>query len=83
MQMVNKMTAKKDTDYRHSNGAGSGPAERMTGGDLTDDISINDPCAPHKKNNKNCGRESETHTPRPREAGLKDDTGTVDTDGVD
>lgn len=44
----------------------------MTGGDLTDDIDINDPCAPHKKNNKNCGKESEPHYPRPREAELKD-----------
>ena len=75
--MVSKMTSKKNEDYLHSNASKSGPAERMTGGDLTDDIDINDPCAPHKKNNKNCGKELETHTPRPREAELKDDPGTL------
>lgn len=43
------MTSKKEEDYQHSNRAGTGPNKRMTGGDLTDDIDINDPCAPHKK----------------------------------
>lgn len=43
------MTYIKDKDYEHSNRAGNGPAERMEGGDLTDDIEINDP---HKPANK-------------------------------
>lgn len=81
--MVTKMTSKQNEDYQHSNPAKTGPAERLTGGDLTDDIDINDPCAPHKKNNKNCGKEPETHSPRPRETELKDVTETIDTDTKD
>jgi hypothetical protein len=37
------MTSKKETDYQHANERGNGPKERMEGGDLTDDIDINDP----------------------------------------
>jgi hypothetical protein len=49
----------------------------MTGGDLTDDIDINDPCAPHKKSLKKCGTDSAVSYPRPREAEIKDDPGTI------
>ncbi|MEN0036703.1 MAG: hypothetical protein AAGC78_06530 [Cellvibrio sp.] len=65
------MTSKKDENYQQSNPAKSGPAERMTGGDLTDDIEINDSCAPYKKS-KHCGKEPDINSPRPREAELKD-----------
>jgi len=71
------MTEKKDTDYQHSNRAGTGPAKRMTGGDLTDDIDINDPCAPHKKNLKKCLTDPVASSPRPREAEIQDDPGTI------
>jgi hypothetical protein len=37
------MTSIKETDYEHANERGNGPKERMEGGDLTDDIDINDP----------------------------------------
>lgn len=37
------MTSIKETDYKHPNERGNGPKERMEGGDLTDDIDINDP----------------------------------------
>jgi len=37
------MTSVKETDYKHANERGNGPKERMEGGDLTDDIDINDP----------------------------------------
>ncbi|RYG21145.1 MAG: hypothetical protein EOO07_03385 [Chitinophagaceae bacterium] len=37
------MTAAKDEDYEHANERGNGPRKRMEGGDLTDDIEINDP----------------------------------------
>jgi len=37
------MTSIKETDYQHPNERGNGPKERMEGGDLTDDIDINDP----------------------------------------
>lgn len=43
------MTSIKEKDYEHSNERGNGPAERMTGGDQTDDIEINDPDTPIKK----------------------------------
>jgi len=43
------MTSIKDKDYKHSNRAGTGPAKRMEGGDLTDDIEINNPDTPLKK----------------------------------
>lgn len=36
------MTAPKDKDY-DTNERGNGPKKRMEGGDLTDDIQINDP----------------------------------------
>lgn len=42
------MTSIKEEDYKHSNECGNGPAKRMTGGDLTDDIQINDPNFPVK-----------------------------------
>ena len=71
------MTSKKEEDYQHSNRAGTGPNKRMTGGDLTDDIDINDPCAPHKKSLKKCGTDSAVSYPRPREAEIKDDPGTI------
>ena len=38
-----QMTSIKETDYQHPNERGNGPKERMEGGDLTDDIDINDP----------------------------------------
>lgn len=47
------MTSIKEKDYEHSNGRGNGPAERMTGGDATDDIDINDPNTPVKTPKKN------------------------------
>ncbi|MEN0037948.1 MAG: hypothetical protein AAGC78_12820 [Cellvibrio sp.] len=71
------MTSKKDEDYQHANRARTGPAKRMTGGDLTDDIEINDPCAPHKKQAKKCLTQPTASSPRPREAEIKDDPGTI------
>ena len=67
------MTSKKEEDYQHSNHAGTGPNNRMTGGDLIDDININDPCAPHKKQLKKCLTEPAISSPRPSEAEIKDD----------
>lgn len=69
------MTSKNEEDYQHSNRAGTGPAKRMTGGDQTDEIDINDPRAPHKKYAKKCLTEPPVATPQPREAALKDDSG--------
>ena len=46
------MTTIKEKDYKHSNSRGNGPAKRMTGGDQTDDIHINDPDTPLKKHLK-------------------------------
>lgn len=43
------MTSIKEKDYQHGNRAGTGPAKRMTGGDRTDDIEINNPDTPLKK----------------------------------
>ena len=37
------MTSTKEEDYVHPNDRGNGPKKRMEGGDLTDDIEINDP----------------------------------------
>lgn len=37
------MSSVKEKDYDHANERGNGPKERMEGGDLTDDIDINDP----------------------------------------
>ena len=37
------MTLSKDVDYVHPNERGNGPKKRLEGGDITDDISINDP----------------------------------------
>jgi hypothetical protein len=37
------MTSSTEKDYDHANEQGNGPKERMEGGDLTDDIDINDP----------------------------------------
>jgi len=37
------MTSSTEKDYDHPNERGNGPKERMEGGDLTDDIDINDP----------------------------------------
>ncbi|RYY74284.1 MAG: hypothetical protein EOO52_15630 [Gammaproteobacteria bacterium] len=37
------MTSATEKDYDHANERGNGPKERMEGGDLTDDIDINDP----------------------------------------
>lgn len=75
--MVNEMTSKKDEDYKHSNRSGTGPAKRMTGGDLTDDIEINEPCAPHKKQSKKCQTQPVASSPRPREAEIKDEPDTI------
>lgn len=43
------MTSIKEKDYEHTNERGNGPKARMEGGDLTDDIDINDPDSPFKK----------------------------------
>jgi len=47
------MTSIKEKDYEHSNARGNGPAKRMEGGDLTDDIEINDPNVPVKTPKEN------------------------------
>lgn len=59
------MTSIKQKDYEHSNVRGNGPAERMTGGDFTDDIDINDPNKPVKtpKNERKPPKESEYKKP--------------------
>lgn len=46
------MTLLREVDYEHANERGNGPKERMEGGDLTDDIYINDPNNPFKKKPK-------------------------------
>lgn len=43
------MTSIKEKDYEHANERGNGPRARMEGGDLTDDIDINNPDSPLKK----------------------------------
>lgn len=43
------MTSITEQDYEHANARGNGPRNRMEGGDLTDDIEINDPDSPLKK----------------------------------
>jgi hypothetical protein len=43
------MTSITEQDYEHANTRGNGPRNRMEGGDLTDDIEINDPDSPLKK----------------------------------
>lgn len=46
------MTSITQLDYQHANERGNGPKYRMEGGDMTDDISINDPDNPFKKKRK-------------------------------
>lgn len=46
------MTFITEQDYEHANECGNGPKNRMEGGDLTDDIDINDPNSPLKKKHK-------------------------------
>jgi hypothetical protein len=46
------MTLITQQDYKHANERGNGPKCRMEGGDMTDDISINDPNNPFKKKRK-------------------------------
>ena len=46
------MTSITQLDYQHANERGNGPKYRMEGGDMTDDISINDPDNPFKKKPK-------------------------------
>ncbi len=46
------MTSITQQDYQHANERGNGPKCRMEGGDMTDDISINDPDNPFKKKPK-------------------------------
>lgn len=57
------MTSIKDKDYEHGNRAGTGPAKKMVGGDLTDDIDINNPDTPEKKRIKaaKAERDKEAH----------------------
>lgn len=53
------MTSIKEQDYAHANERGNGPKNRMEGGDLTDDIDINDPDSPLKKKYKKNKKEDE------------------------
>lgn len=46
------MTSITEQDYKHANERGNGPRNRMEGGELTDDIQINDPDSPLKKQRK-------------------------------
>lgn len=46
------MTSITEQDYQHASERGNGPKARMEGGDLTDDIEINDPDSPLKKKHK-------------------------------
>lgn len=46
------MTIITELDYEHANERGNGPKNRMEGGDLTDDIEINNPDNPFKKKRK-------------------------------
>lgn len=46
------MTIITEQDYEHANERGNGPKNRMEGGDLTDDIEINDPDSLFKKKPK-------------------------------
>jgi len=46
------MTSIRELDYEHANERGNGPRNRMEGGDLTDDIEINNPDNPLKKKRK-------------------------------
>lgn len=52
------MTIITELDYDHANERGNGPKNRMAGGDLTDDIEINDPDSPLKKKRKPREQES-------------------------
>jgi hypothetical protein len=57
------MTSITQQDYEHANERGNGPKYRMEGGDMTDDISINDPDSPLKKKRK---KEVETSSAMPQ-----------------
>lgn len=46
------MTSITEQDYKRANERGNGPKNRMEGGELTDDIEINDPESPLKKKRK-------------------------------
>lgn len=46
------MTIITEQDYQHANERGNGSKNRMEGGDLTDDIEINDPDSLLKKKPK-------------------------------
>ncbi len=46
------MTSITEQDYKRANERGNGPKNRMEGGELTDDIDINDPDSPLKKKRK-------------------------------
>jgi hypothetical protein len=56
------MTSIKEKDYEHGNRAGTGPAKKMVGGDLTDDIDINNPDTPEKKRIKTAKAKKEKGT---------------------